>query len=210
MNSPRLFRHFDQISESPGAISRLKRFVLELAVRGKLVQHDQEDEPAAELLRRIRVDRDRLTKSGAIKRQKSLVEIDSSKSPYALPANWTWTPLGETVNSHYGGGTPSKSNSRYWSGDILWASVKDVGHAKYLDETIDRITAAGLAESSSNLIPPGSLIIVTRMGLGKVSINRVPIAIHKDLRAVVVTVRCHRLPLHLLQIAYVSRKWSDC
>src|SRR6266481_7061627 len=44
-------------------------------------------------------------------------------------------------------------------------------------------TEAGLSDSSSNLIPPGNLIVVTRMGLGKVSINRVPIAINQDLRA---------------------------
>ena len=92
-------------------------------------------------------------------------------------------PLGETVNHHVGGGTPSKNNSTYWDGDIRWASVKDVGKGKYVDDTIDRISEAGLADSSSNLIQPGNLVVVTRMGLGKVSINRVPMAINQDLRA---------------------------
>ena len=104
-----------------------------------------------------------------------------------MPINWKWVRLGETVNSHLGGGTPSKNNSTYWDGDIYWASVKDIGRGKYADGTIDRITEAGLADSSSNLIPPGNLIIVTRMGLGKVSINRVPMAINQDLRALFLT-----------------------
>ncbi len=122
-------------------------------------------------------------KAGQIKKARSPAALDRTMAPYEIPPTWEWAPLGETINSHLGGGTPSKNNSTYWDGDIFWASVKDVGKGKYIDETIDRITEAGLADSSSNLIPTGSLIVVTRMGLGKVSINRVPIAINQDLRA---------------------------
>ena len=107
----------------------------------------------------------------------------TEEAVYEIPASWKWVALGETVKKHLGGGTPLKSNSAYWGGNIFWASVKDVGKGKYIDETIDRITEAGLANSSSNLVPPGNLIVVTRMGLGKVSINRVPVAINQDLRA---------------------------
>jgi type I restriction enzyme S subunit len=183
MNAEQLLTHFDRISEAPDAIPRLRRFILDLAVRGKLVKQDQGDEPACELLKRIQMEKARLVKVGMIKESQPLTAIDSTKTPYEVPSNWEWVPLGETVISHLGGGTPSKSNSTYWNGDIFWASVKDVGKGKYVDETIDRITKAGLADSSSNLIPPGNLIVVTRMGLGKVSINRVPIAINQDLRA---------------------------
>ena len=48
-----VLEHFDQISEAPDAIPRLRRFILDLAVRGKLVEQDPNDEPAAELLKRI-------------------------------------------------------------------------------------------------------------------------------------------------------------
>ena len=183
MNSAQLLSHFNRISEAPDAIPRLRRFILDLAVRGKLVEQDPRDEPASELLKRIQTKKARLVKAEKIKETQSLAVVDGTKAPYEIPPTWEWTPLGETINSHLGGGTPSKNNSAYWDGDIFWASVKDVGKGKYIDETIDRITEAGLADSSSNLIPPGSLIVVTRMGLGKVSINRVPIAINQDLRA---------------------------
>ena len=106
-----------------------------------------------------------------------------SQPPSELPDNWLWTPLGDVINHHLGGGTPSKNNPIFWDGEIFWASVKDIGKSKYLDETIDKITEEGLANSSSNLVPPNNLIIVTRMGLGKISINRVPVAINQDLRA---------------------------
>lgn len=183
MNSAKLLSHFDRISDAPEAIPRLRRFILSLAVRGKLVEQDPRDEPASELLKRIQVEKAQLVKMGKIEEAQSLTAIDRTQAPYEIPLTWEWAPLGETINSHLGGGTPSKSNSAYWDGDIFWASVKDVGKGKYIDETIDRITKAGLANSSSNLIPPGNLVIVTRMGLGKVSINRVPIAINQDLRA---------------------------
>lgn len=185
MSPTQLLQHFDRLSEAPDAIPRLRRFILELAVRGKLIEQEAKDEPAAELLKRIKKEKAALIKNGKLKESKSLTITISGtdKVLYEIPANWEWIPLGESVNNHLGGGTPSKNNSTYWDGDIFWASVKDVGKGKYIDDTIDRITKAGLADSSSNLIPPGNLIVVTRMGLGKISINRVPIAINQDLRA---------------------------
>ena len=52
-SSARLLSLYGRISDAPDAIPRLRRFVLDLAVRGKLVEQDVDDEPAAELLRRI-------------------------------------------------------------------------------------------------------------------------------------------------------------
>jgi type I restriction enzyme, S subunit len=183
MHAERLLQHFERISEVPDATPRLRRFILDLAVRGKLVEQDPNDEPAAELLKRIEAEKKRLVKEGKIKEQKPLHAVEPDMAPYKLPPNWKWVKFGETVNSHLGGATPSKNNSTYWDGDIYWASVKDIGNGKYVDQTVDRISEAGLVNSSSNLIPAGNLIVVTRMGLGKVSINRVPIAINQDLRA---------------------------
>jgi type I restriction enzyme S subunit len=140
-----LLQHFDLISDAPDAIPRLRRFILDLAVRGKLVEQDSRDEPASELLKRIEEEKAQLVKAGQIKKARSPAALDRTMAPYEIPPTWEWAPLGETINSHLGGGTPSKNNSTYWDGDIFWASVKDVGKGKYIDETIDRITEAGLA-----------------------------------------------------------------
>jgi type I restriction enzyme S subunit len=181
MNADRLLAHYEQIADAPDAIACLRRFILDLAVRGKLVPQDPNDEPASELLKRIATEKARLVKKGEIKEAKPIAHL--TKGPREVPIGWTLVPLGMVVNSHLGGGTPSKSNFAYWDGDIRWASVKDVGKLKFLDETKDRITEEGLANSSANLIPAGNLIVVTRMGLGQLSINRVPVAINQDLRA---------------------------
>ena len=68
MNPAQLLQHFDRISETPDAISRLRRFILDLAVRGKLVEQDPNDEPAAELLKRIHAEKARLVKEGKIRK----------------------------------------------------------------------------------------------------------------------------------------------
>jgi type I restriction enzyme S subunit len=181
MNAEQLLQHFERISEAPDAIKRLRRFILDLAVRGKLVEQDPSEEPAKELLKQIAAEKARLVKAGEIKAVKPCERRDSSN--LKLPDGWLMVSLAEIVNRHLGGGTPSKSNLKYWDGPLLWASVKDVGKSKYLTTTIDRITVEGLENSSSNLIAPGNLLVVTRMGLGKVSINTVPVAINQDLRA---------------------------
>lgn len=53
MNAERFLEHFHRISDAPDAISRLRRFVLDLAVRGKLVPQDPNDEPSQEFLKRL-------------------------------------------------------------------------------------------------------------------------------------------------------------
>lgn len=94
--------------------------------------------------------------------------------------------LREVVNKIIGGGTPSKSNSSYWNGTIPWASVKDLSDNKYyLDCTEDSITETGLKNSSSNLINKDTVILPTRMGLGRVVITRINTAINQDLKAII-------------------------
>lgn len=176
MNGALLLKHYEQIADVPEAIPRLRRFVLDLAVRGKLVDQDSADEPASEFLNRIAAEEARRKKGG------DKIELGEARK-FTVPVGWELVPLGNVVARHVGGGTPSKTNSAYWDGEIRWASVKDVGKSKFLDDTIDRITPEGLANSSSNLVDAGNLIVVTRMGLGKVSINRTEVAINQDLRA---------------------------
>jgi type I restriction enzyme S subunit len=75
MNPEQLLKHFNRISEAPDAIPRLRCFILDLAVRGKLVEQAPDDEPAAELLKRIQAEKDRLgltpRRKGAKKSEKA-------------------------------------------------------------------------------------------------------------------------------------------
>ena len=88
MNAAQLLAHYGRIADSPDAIPRLRRFFLDLAVRGKLVEQSVEDEPASELLNRIAREKARLVNAGAIKRQKSLPSVSPDEFSIELPPHW--------------------------------------------------------------------------------------------------------------------------
>ena len=89
--------------------------------------------------------------------------------------------LGDLVEIK-GGGTPSRKTPEYWGGEIPWATVKDFKTFE-LSTTIEKITREGLTNSASNLIPAGSIIVPTRMAVGKAAINLVDMSINQDLKA---------------------------
>jgi len=101
-----------------------------------------------------------------------------------LPESWEWTKLGEVIIKIVGGGTPSKNTAKYWEGNIPWLTIKDMRTQRPAD-TIDHITQEAVDESSTNLIPADTVIMATRVGLGKVV--RVPYAttINQDLKALI-------------------------
>ena len=74
-------------------IKKLRELILELAVRGKLVPQDPNDEPASVLLERIAAEKTRLVKEGKIKNPKALPEISEEEKPFELPEGWMWARL---------------------------------------------------------------------------------------------------------------------
>lgn len=100
-----------------------------------------------------------------------------------IPEDWSLTTLGDVVDKIVGGGTPSRSNSAYWGNEIPWVTVKDF--ATFNSQSAQEyISSLGLQNSSSNLIPQGTLITSTRMALGKAIIYDVDVAINQDLKAI--------------------------
>lgn len=93
MNAERLLQHYEQIADAPDAITRLRRFILDLAVRGKLVPQDPADEPASELLMRIAEEKARLLKAGEIRTPKPFSAVVDV--PFSIPSNWSWSQIAE-------------------------------------------------------------------------------------------------------------------
>lgn len=79
-------------------IKKLRELILELAVRGKLVPQDANDEPASVLLRRIQTEKSKLIAEGKIKKDKLLATVTEDEKPFELPQGWVWTRLGEITN----------------------------------------------------------------------------------------------------------------
>jgi type I restriction enzyme S subunit len=98
MNAERLLAHYETIADAPDAIARLRRFILDLAVRGKLEPQDANDEPASELLKRIAKEKARLVKAGEIRKGPALQTISPDKLSFELPCGWAWTRLGDVIH----------------------------------------------------------------------------------------------------------------
>ena len=160
---------------------KLRAAILQAAIQGEL--NERTDENARDLLTAIQAEKTALQKTGKLKKDKPLAAISEEEIPFAIPDNWVWVRLGDVILQNIGGGTPSKQEPSYWNGEIPWASVKDL-NCDVLTKTIDSITAEGLENSSANLIPKGTFIICTRMGLGKIALAEIDVAINQDLRAV--------------------------
>jgi type I restriction enzyme, S subunit len=106
MNTERLLQHFDRIAEAPDAVAHLRRFILDLAVRGKLVDQDPNDEPALELLKRIQEEKTRLVKEGFIKKGKQFSEIEEDEVSFDIPNAWRWVRIRQ-ITSDRGQAVPT-------------------------------------------------------------------------------------------------------
>ncbi|EHN9377152.1 restriction endonuclease subunit S [Salmonella enterica] len=173
-NWARISEHFDTLFTTEASIDALKQTIRQLAVMGKLVPQDPNDEPASELLKRIAQEKAQLVKDGKIKKQKPLPPISDEEKPFELPDGWEWVRLGE-IGEIKGGGTPSKNNSEFWEGDIPWVSPKDM-KVDYISKSELTISQEAVQNSSVTLISEGSLLFVVR---GMILAHTFPVAIAK-------------------------------
>ena len=110
MNAECLLRHYERIADAPDAIARLRRFILDLAVHGKLVPPDPNDEPASKLLERIATEKARLVTAGEIRKAKPLRTVDED-ADFDVPATWLWTRLGIVTSYIQRGKSPKYAAS---------------------------------------------------------------------------------------------------
>jgi type I restriction enzyme S subunit len=102
----RVAEHFDTLFTTEASIDTLKQTILQLAVMGKLVPQDANDEPAAKLLQRIAAEKAQLIKDGKIKKQKPLPAITDEEKPFELPKGWEWCRFDDTALSSSAGWSP--------------------------------------------------------------------------------------------------------
>lgn len=110
-NWARISEHFDTLFTTEASIDTLKQTILQLAVMGKLVPQDPNDEPASELLKRIAQEKAQLVKDGKIKKQKPLPPISDEEKPFDLPSGWEWCRLGELALKSEAGWSPQCENT---------------------------------------------------------------------------------------------------
>ncbi len=128
-----------------------------------------------------------------------------------VPEGWGEVPLGRVVRMT-GGGTPSKSNSAYWGGEIPWVSPKDFGRP--LSEASDTITPLAVSESSTNLVSNESILLVVRSGVLRHSLPvakpSLSVAINQDLKALTPAANLDREFLFYLLVGSARKILSGC
>ncbi|WP_420064280.1 restriction endonuclease subunit S [Pectobacterium colocasium] len=153
-------------------IKKLRELILELAVRGKLVPQDPNDEPASELLKQIAKERDELVKSKVIRKPKKLEKIAITKIPFDLPDGWEWCYLND-IGDWGAGATPSRSNAKYYNGDIPWFKSGELS-SDFISDSEEKITEFALQECSLRDNKVGDVLIAMYGAtIGKTSILNV-------------------------------------
>ena len=156
-------------------INLAKSKILDLAIRGKLVPPDPNDEPASVLLERIRAEKEELIRQGKIKRDKKesfifrgddnsyyekigndIICIDE-ELPFDIPHNWSWCRLGN-IGDWAAGSTPSRSYPEYYNGTIPWLKTGDLNDG-YITNIPESISEEALKNTSVRLNPSGSVLI---------------------------------------------------
>ena len=167
----------------------LRQKILDLAIHGKLVPQDPNDEPASVLLERIRDEKERLIKEGKIKRPKK-TKTTSDKPhyenvPFEVPSSWVWTTLGD-IAEIITGNTPSKDIKEYYSGNIPFFKPTDLEQGIHTKYSKDRLTPLGF-EQSRKL--PANSVLVTCIGatIGKTGLTTVEGTCNQQINAIIPT-----------------------
>ena len=135
----------------------LREKILDLAMRGKLVSQDPNDEPASVLLEKIKAEKAELIKEKKIKKTKSLPPITDYEKPFDIPDSWEWVRLGD-VGNWAAGATPSRKHPEYYGGNIPWLKTGDLND-DVVEDTTEKITKLGVENSSVKINKPGNVLI---------------------------------------------------
>ena len=137
MNAERLLALYERVAEAPDAIARLRRFILDLAVRGKLVPQDPNDEPASELLKRIAQEKARLVKAGEIRKPKLLAPLERADTPLVKETpGWHWVRLGSVATLITKGSTPTSYGHAYTDQGVNFIKVESIRNSQIRREDI--------------------------------------------------------------------------
>lgn len=145
-------------------VNKLRELILELAVRGKLVPQDADDESASLLLKRIQTEKAELLSKGKIKKNQLLNTIADDEEPFNLPHNWKWARLGFIGNTQTGV-TPNKSDPESFGSDIPFVKPGDI-YKNYVDYGNEGLSFRG-ATQSGRIARSGSVLMVCIGTIGK-------------------------------------------
>jgi type I restriction enzyme, S subunit len=174
----RLAQHFDDIFTTEDSIDQLKQTILQLAVMGKLVPQDPNDEPASELLKRIEQEKERLVKEGKIKKEKPLREVPNDDAQIELPNGWTWCRLGSFTTIKGGKRLPNGEVLTKQPTDHIYIRVTDMKNNTIDDTDLHYITETAYEKIKQYIIEKDD-IYLTIVGATIGKLGLVPDKFHR-------------------------------
>ncbi|HOW15869.1 restriction endonuclease subunit S [Methanosarcina sp.] len=168
----RICENFDLLYDNPENVEKLRQAILQLAVQGKLVPQNPEDEPASVLIEKIETEKKRCIISKEIQDDKKLSTIMKENPPWIIPPSWKWIRLQEIFEITRGGSPRPAGDPQYFGGNIPWITVREItkDSEKYLTITTDFLTELG--SKRSRYIYPSDLLLTNSgatLGVPKIS-----------------------------------------
>lgn len=143
-------------------LDKLRKSILQQAVQGKLTERDPVDEPASELLKRIKTEKETLMKSGKIKKEKLMLEITKDEKPFDIPDTWEWVRLSDICNISDG----THQTPTYVEHGIPFISAQNVKPYRFLPENHRDVSYEDYLEYNKNISPEKGDILMARVGAG--------------------------------------------
>ena len=183
----------------------LKNSILQMAIQGKLVKQDPNDEPASVLLEKIKEERNKLIKEKKIKKdnyseiykdpadnhyyekfEDGTINDVTEEIPFEIPDNWFWQKFTNVFNI-VNGFTPLKSNADFWnSKDINWFTVDDFNIQGYeINYTNQFISNSALGKNTNRILPIDTVIICCTASIGTVAIANIPLTTNQQFNGLV-------------------------
>jgi len=189
MNAERLLAHYARIAEASQSIPRLRRFILDLAIRGKLVPQVADGEPISKLITRIGSAKHRMVEDEEIRRPRERHDVGDTDHPFDIPPTWRWVRL-DTVGAIVAGGTPSSTDSENFAEPgtgVPWITPADLGGQRgiFVSRGARDLSEKGLKQSSATVMPIGTVLFTSRAPIGYVALAANPIATNQGFKSIV-------------------------
>ncbi|HIB5937246.1 TPA: restriction endonuclease subunit S, partial [Klebsiella pneumoniae] len=162
-NWARISKHFDTLFTTEASIDALKQTILQLAVMGKLVPQDPNDEPASELLKRIAQEKAQLVKDGKIKKQKPLPPVNDEDKLFEIPFNWEHVYLNDICEVITDG---THQTPKYTDRGRPFISAQCVKPFKFMPENCRYVSEEDYQQYIKNRTPEINDILLARVGAG--------------------------------------------
>jgi type I restriction enzyme S subunit len=169
-------RVFEAVIDTPNDVEKVRQLVLGRAMRGLLISQVESEGTGAEVLRRL-----------APLCTGQTAPNESGARWHEVPSSWEWSTLG-MVGKIVGGGTPKTDNPEFFSSDgFPWLTPADLNGFRGKQITLGRkrISRAGLANSSAQLLPPGTVLFSSRAPIGYVAIAGCELTTNQGFKSVV-------------------------